>query len=270
MFEPTDQRHAHAIREAVFALFLARPPGAEDLQRFIEFGKTLKELPAMQLLQFAQFPVLPGGAPGPGVASGLAGVAFQSFKPDGTLSWRLLVQQNQVTVNCLDYESWEAVWPRAKDYLHRTVDLFADEGNLVSNGHLQYINAFHWRDGNETIPDFAELLNTESDRIPRSFWQRSSREWHLQQGWFEDVSLPLPGRVLHRENLASQDELNTGLTVMVDIMDRHDFKDPVAVGDFVNVQIDSVFGHMRRRLRSSLRSYVNDKVCAEIGAVPLS
>jgi uncharacterized protein (TIGR04255 family) len=270
MFEPTDQRHGHAIREAVFALFMARPPGAEQLQRFIEIGKTLKELPAMQLLQFAQFPFLPGAAPDFGVASGLGGASFQSFKPDGTLSWRLLVQQNQVTVNCLDYESWEVVWPRAKDYLCRTVDLFADDGNLISSGHLQYINAFHWRGGNETVPDFADLLNTDSDRIPQSFWQRSSREWHLQQGWFENVSVPSAGRALHREHLASQVELNTGLTVMVDIMDRHDFKDPLSVGDFINLKIDDVFSHMRRRLRSALRSYLNEKVCTEIGAVALS
>ena len=89
------------------------------------------------------------------------------------------------------------------------VNLFAEEDNLLSNGHLQYINAFHWRGDSETVPNFANILNTGSDRIPRSFWQRSSREWHLHQGWFEDVSSPLSGRA----NLASFGRRGRGMPI---------------------------------------------------------
>ncbi len=266
MFEPTDQRHKHAIREAVFAVLLAQPLTPDQLQRFIAFGKTLTELPSNQFLQ-QLFP-LPPAFPLEAV-SGFAGSAFQSFKPDGTLSWRLLVQQNQITVNCLDYESWEAVWPRAKSYLTRTLDLFAGDVNVVVNIQLQYINAFHWRGDDQLVPDFGTLLNRRSERIPAAFWERSSREWHVHQGWFEESTSLLPGKILRREHLTSQLEQNIGLTVMVDLMDRNDLRDPMPVGTLSN-SLDDIFQSMRRRLRASLRDYLNEKVCIEIGAVPLS
>jgi uncharacterized protein (TIGR04255 family) len=265
MFEPTDQGHKHAIREAVFAIALAHPFAPDQIQRFIEFGNTIAELPSKQFLQ--QFAPLPMAVP-PGAFSGIGGSAVQAFKPDGTLSWRLILLQNTITVNCLDYESWEIVWPRARDYLSRSLDLFSNDPVHVSSLHLQYINAFHWRGSDEITPDLTTLLNTQSDKIPTSFWKRSSREWHLQKGWFEKVDDP-QGKILFREHLSGQIEQNIGLTVMVDLSVRNDLLAPVPTTEFPVARLNEIFGANRRRIRASLRNYVNEKVCTEIGAVPL-
>jgi uncharacterized protein (TIGR04255 family) len=263
MFEPTDKAHKHAIREAVFGATLAQPLTSEQLQRFSEFGSTLSELPSKQEPQVLSFPIVPG------MIASIGATSFQAFKADGTLSWRLLVQQNQIAVNCLDYNGWDDVWPRARDYIRRTLDLLSADETVVKEFLLQYINAFHWRGDASVAPDFTTLLKRDSDRIPNAFWHRSSMEWHLHQGWFEEVTSPLPGKVLVRDHLTSQREPNTGLTVTVDILDRNDLQNPMPIGELSSEKLDVFFDAKRRRLRHSLRTYLNEKVCEEIGAVAL-
>jgi len=273
MYEPADTRHGHAIREAVFLVVLSAPPSGEQIRAFLEFGKKelAAELPAAEEYQIG-IPMTAGpGRPDISMTFG-AGASLQAFKQDGTLAWRLMVQQNQVVVNCLDYERWETVWPRAKGYLQRACTFFVDEEHQIGGASLQYINAFHWMRP-EVLPDLTSLLRVDSDRIPRAFWAHRSKEWHLHQGWFDEVGEPEKGRILSREHLTSQTEQKAGLTVLVDLLARYDFSVRfTSAVEFFEERSDPVFDDCMRRLvlRPSLRNYLNNAVLDRIGAKALS
>ena len=266
MFVPTDKRRGHAIREAVYAVMLSRPPSAGALENFVSFGKRslADELPSYQPFQMAG-PISLGMNEPLSLSFG-AGGSFQIFRPDGSLSWRLMAVQNQIIVNCLEYDEWETVWPRAKRYISLAYEAMGEPDNLITNGHLQYINAFHWEGSTE--PDFTALLNPESDHIPRSFWAERSLEWHLHQGWFATDAKSKLGRRLSRQHLTSHIE-EKGPTVLVDLMDRYDFNDPVSGDVFFGEICEEVFSNMRRDIRAALRNYLLVDVAKAIGAVEL-
>jgi uncharacterized protein (TIGR04255 family) len=258
----------------VFGLQLAGVHKPAALQELLAFGQKLwkASLPAIEQFQLGA----PIQAPAalarlrPGVALQVTnGVSFQSFKPDGTLAWRLLVQENLIAINCLDYNGWENVWPRAREYLSQASNILVSDKNAISGATLQYINSFNWEGALEKV-DAQSIFRRDAPPVPAGFWDRRSPEWHLHQGWFEEMGKPIVGRILHREQLAGRYEQVRGQrvsVVLVDLLNRYDFKVRDSSGQvFFDQHAEPAFHHMRVLLRRALRTYLTDVMLEEIGA----
>ena len=226
MYVEFDTKRKHAIREAVFGLQFASMFKPADIKSFMEFGK---EHWSSDLPSYEEFRIGPFGpmATQSNIATinVIPGASFQSFKRDGTLSWRVLVQEKMLAINCLEYDGWETVWPTARKYLRMASNVLMQPRNSIAGTTLQYVNAFHWNNP-RAQPDVTQLFRADTNLIPKSFWERGSNEWHLYQGWFEDAAEPIPGRMLHRDHLASQPEdvqERKVLTTLVDLVLRYDF-----------------------------------------------
>jgi uncharacterized protein (TIGR04255 family) len=197
MFRHYDQEHGHAIREAVFSLQLAAPLGAKKIQELVAAGREAwkAELPSVE--EFQGGPIIAGPGASKFAFQITQGASFQSFKRDGTLAWRLVAQDNAITVNCLEYTGWPKVWPIARDYLFGAAKVLVSEKNPIAGATLQYLNSFSW-DGPAERADPRTLLRPNATPIPNAFWERSGAEWHLHQGWFEQL------RETHRWTSATQ------------------------------------------------------------------
>ena len=273
MFEPTANGREHSIREAVFSLVLTGYPQPEQMRAFLETAREAhgNELPAV--VEFQSSPMLPLGVIP--VQFGLSpGVSLSTFARDGNLGWRLLAQDNQIVVNCLDYEGWEHVWPKVKRYLATGIGALVGPTSAIAGASLQYLNAFQWKGQSDSFPDPASLLRRGAPCIPADFWDKRSSEWHLQQGWFSPA--PDGGRILSREHLASTIETGPEAakkgqpTIIVDLMSRHDLYRPVAnPGELTEVALDTLYSHMRVLVRQTLRNYLNDETLERIKAIPL-
>ena len=269
MYEPIETGRRHAIREALFGLVLSQSPSPEQVQRFVQFGKVhLKaELPGFEEITGAS-PIQFGAVQLP-IAFPFGGVvSFQAFQPDGSLRWRLHLTQNQLVVNCIDYELWDSVWPKAREWLRQAAEHLVGGSTTVTGATLQYINGFFWNDP-ATEPHLRSLFREKSDNIPATFWSHPSREWHLHQGWFTDLTDPVPGRILTRDHLSSalMEEIPT---VTVDLMRRYDFIEKFAGSKALFDDVaDPVFAKMRTLVRGSLRNYIDDPMLDRIGAGPL-
>jgi uncharacterized protein (TIGR04255 family) len=269
MFTPVDPR-GHAIREAVFSLALSAPVNPGQVKALVDFGRAnwKVHLPRIEEIQFSPpipFP-LPAGVPANFSLNFGSGVQFQSFKIDGSLAWRLLVQENTIAVNCLDYDGWASVWPRVQGYLEQACGIVLTDKRRIASATLQYINGFVW-DGVEPI-NFEALLKQNSTRVPENFLQHQSKEWHLHQGWFESREQPVQGRILSREHLSSQWE-GPQLSVVIDLTSRYDFGAQFSPAAFFPELSNTIFQDMRRSVRTALRTYVVDPVLEQIGAEAL-
>jgi uncharacterized protein (TIGR04255 family) len=271
MFEETDIGHRHAIREAVFAIVLSEAAPLGSVQKAVQqlAQRWKPELPKIQEFQFA--PAMPLGAGLPSLSFGAA-AAFEAYKMDGSLSWRVLIQGNLAAVNCLDYDGWPNVWPKAKRFLSELLPLLVSTRYAVSGCQLQYINAFHWKLAREDY-NLSMLLRNDTDRIPlRLLSDVKGPLWHLHQGWFDSTDSTPHGRVLSREHLTGQEEVERGATVLIDLSKRYDFSaqfgeadglfGPEGVGD-------QVFDKLRFAIRNALRAYLRDDVLDRIGAIDL-
>lgn len=272
MFVPFDVHRKHAIREAIFGLQLASAPKPEDVKRFVDLGKKNWQSDLPSHGDFQLTPLLPFPPPA-NIAVGLtSGASFQAFKKDGSLSWRVLVQDKVLVVNCLEYEGWQTVWPRACEYLSVASAALLSSGNSIAGATLQYINGFPW-DASANQYDVTSLLRADADLIPAAFWKNRGAEWHLHQGWYDSVQEPLPGRILNRDHLTSQIEEVQGKrtpTVLLDLLRRYDFtvRDSSSK-NFFNQRATAVFKSMRILVRRALRAYLRDDILEQIQAVAL-
>lgn len=270
MFRPIENGRPHAIKEAVFAVRLSRPLDTEQVSAITDLGKARwsSALPQINEIQLG----LPVNIPGvaiPGIPTGTA-VAFQSIKKNGELWWRVLAFQDQIIVNCLDYEGWEVVWPIARDYLARSVETVGGAETGVSGITLQYINAFEWSGDRPTNKE--ALFRKSTARVPPHFWDRVSDEWHLHQGWFDEVEFPISGRVLSREHLTAQVDSRGNVSVTLDLLKKHDFFQALPdVKAFIAPagSMDVAFASARRLIRTALREYLTDEILDMIRAVSL-
>jgi uncharacterized protein (TIGR04255 family) len=274
MFEETDTGHRHAIREAVFAIVFSEALPPTSVQKAVqELRESWKpELPKIQEFQLAPaaMPLGPG-LPNVSLSFGAA-AAFEAYKVDGSLSWRVLIQGNLAAVNCLDYNGWLHVWPRARRYLSELLPLLVSARCAVAGCQLQYINAFHWRNALQDY-DLTLLLRDDTDRVPpRLLSEVKGPLWHFHQGWFDAADEMAHGRVLSREHLTGQEEVERGATVLIDLSKRHDFSAQFGEADALfgpEGVGEQIFSKLRFAIRSSLRAYLRDDILDRIGAFDL-
>ena len=262
-FEPINERHA--IHEVVFVLGFERGFSEEEIEAIAAAHDRWKaELPGINRPQVLQ--VMVGAQARPPAGTVVGPVQFTSHKRDGSLDWRLLVENNIVVVNCLTYTRWKEVWERARRLIMDAVSLITDEGNRASSIALQYIDIFQWQ-GAETDYRIDQLLRKDSPHVPTSLWDAGPL-WHLHLGWFRTDGLPADGRLLERTHLDGQQMDQGSWQVKIDNTLRLDLDEPVVVQNhfFSGDQpfVDKVLPDLHLRNKELLTSFLTVELAQRI------
>ena len=221
------------------------------------------ELPKMSRLAVMQFAVgdsAPSELPPPPVG----GIMFDSYKSDGSLDWRLRVDENGIFVNCLSYTRWIEVWPKAYSVLRKVSDFINGEV-FIASVILQYVDIFNWS-GNISEYRLSDLLNTDSKRIPDAIFDEAHL-WHLHQGRF----LNLPdnnGRILERVDFDGLEDENSSPIVKMDILLQHQFKVELAhqINNLGNEEvIGGLFEALHNMQKQIAMDFLSSDMCGRIG-----
>ncbi|MBR8366921.1 TIGR04255 family protein [Burkholderia sp. AU19243] len=173
-------RQHNAIEAMAFVLTFSRAFDAAEVTRLATLRETLRsDLPRFETTQGIAFHI---GMPNITQQATPSGVLLQRFKEDGTPAWVVRATDQNVVVNCLDYDSWQKVWPQAKRFMTEVVRQIASETNPLSQITLQVIDKFIY----ETDPEpylIGDVFNPDSQFLPANTLAVGPL-WHVYQGWF--------------------------------------------------------------------------------------
>jgi uncharacterized protein (TIGR04255 family) len=270
-FRPIHDRHA--IQEVVFVLTLGRGLEAGELGTVVKahdrWRNDLPRLTRFGAHQIQEITLTDDGPPQikPVEQPGVVGIAFDALKRDGSLDWRLRLQENWIGVNCLSYTRWSDVWPTARNFLAQVGEIIINPKLPIVGMALQYIDLFVW-DGDTEQYRADGLFRKGSEYIPSSIWNRGPL-WHLYQGWFTEENLPVAGRRLEKVHIDAVEGGGVYQT-KVDTTSRHDLADELpsyktAFGtDGEEACIDAVFTAMHLQGNRLLKAYITDEMARRI------
>lgn len=254
----------HAVIEVVFTLVVNREWHQHEIQQVRNHHQAFKShLPKATDGQDMQFTFAPNGQPVGSTT--FPTVAFERFREDGTLSWRLMLQGNQAFVNCLIYTGWEEVWKISKERLSDVQTALIGTDARITNVQLQYINEFDWK-GSIDSYSLQGLLNMEGDHLPKSLARRGSL-WHCNTGWFEKGAGPLKGQMLSRCDMAGMHRDQQERFVRIDTVRRMDFKSHQSFNDVgdANGWLDMTFRELHLSCKDHLASTLAQPAKNNIG-----
>jgi uncharacterized protein (TIGR04255 family) len=267
-FRPLHDRHA--IQEVVFVLMFGREFAPAEVEAVVKaHDRWREELPKVTRFTAQRIEIQDAGPPQirPAEEAGVIGVAFDAVKRDGSLDWRLRLQQNWIGVNCLSYTRWNQVWPTARGFLDQVGGILINPKLPVVGAALQYIDLFVW-EGDIEQYRADELFRADSGFVPRSIWDKGPL-WHLYQGWFQKEDLPAAGRRLEKVHIDAVEREGTYQT-KVDITLRHDLADElpsyrsVFGADGEQACIDASFTAMHTQCSRLLKAYITDEMAERI------
>lgn len=266
-FEP--QSGAHALIEAVFGFTLTRPLSPQEIQAAKEHHDVWREfLPRAQDIGVQEIKFGPAGIFPPRIIP-VSGVIFDRSKPDGSIAWRLSLDQASILVNCLAYTTWEDVSSEVFRLMAQVSTCFNKDAPSIQAALFQTIDGFYW-DSDKTAYRVSDLLNVGGDYVPASIGGKGHL-WHLHQGWFEDGSNlgGVAGKTLNRVHFDAIENPQQGgrAEVRMDSTLQHIFSRPAPIADFLDAssEIRMVFDALHARNKETLRSYLSDGMSLRIG-----
>ncbi|WP_301233811.1 TIGR04255 family protein [Pandoraea cepalis] len=254
----------HAIEVMAIGVEWATPMdsnGLQGLQAAYEETATVKEfLPSLTPVQAFALNI---GAPGNFVAENRSGgFDLRRFDPSGAVLWAVSVRPELIACNCIAYDRWATVKPKAMALLDPFLSVALAAGNQIKAVGLQYQDAFRVSD-EVGSPALKTLFRQNSNWIPAHLLNESSL-WHSHQGWFASTS---DGhRTLNNVNL---DVLEQDAKLLVRIHGQHrvfavtqDGKSPypIAMQD-----IEGILDVLHQQNKAVLRGILAEDVLARIG-----
>jgi uncharacterized protein (TIGR04255 family) len=197
-----------------------------------------------------------------------AGVIFDALRKDGSLDWRLRVDENFMYVNCLSYTGWDDVFGKAKRYFSDAIRAAFGESPIdprITAAIIQYIDVFEWK-GKPEEYDVDQLFCTDNFYVPPALRKRGPL-WHLHQGWYRDGDLVIDGRMLERINVDAAIEQATNVAaVKMDTFHRLEFKESVLIDELLPTQMsDRIFGWLHDQDKAVVRAYLTKEMRKRIG-----
>jgi len=257
----------HAIVEVVFGLVLRRPFTPTEMEALaLAHDRWKDQLP--RLGRTAVLQVLLGEQPASTVQSiqPVSGVSFERIKPDGNVEWRLRADERRFVVNCLNYESWSTIWPRARGYLADACQIALGSDNSITGLLLQYIDVFEWT-SNPANYRLDALLSRGSPFVPESLWDKGPR-WHLHEGWYRQDNLPVAGRLLERLHINGVLDNLGRPTVKMDAYLALELEKAQSSATFFGnsaPEIDRLFDELHDLQKGLMRGYLTKEMAQRIG-----
>lgn len=253
----------HALIETVFGFFLSRPFAPKEIDAIKGKSADWRELlPRASDINMQEVEVSPQGVRAPRLTTS-TGVAYERMKPDGSISWRLWVNEENVFVNCLEYTRWHDIWPQVKSILISVANTATDRSLRIKAVQLQTIDAFDWQ-GAPNDYDITNLLQVGGESVPRHIANRGAA-WHLHQGWFSNDVNAFRGRLLNRINIdatdGNQSQVRMDCTLHCFVADQISLLDAANEGSALYTGFEQL--HIRNK--ALLEEFLNPNIAAQIG-----
>lgn len=260
MFKPRSD--GHSLIEAVFGLVLDRPWSPTDVASVKNAdGQWRTLLPKVNDVTTHQIVF---GSPGfqfP-VNAPATGVVYERVKPDGTIEWRMAIDQNSVIINCLCYTRWKLIWPQVLNLLRQVVSSVGATESKVTGILFQTVDSFFW-EGDRLEYAVDSLLDLSGGFVPGSLLDRGQL-WHLHQGWFSSASAGLSGRLLNRINI---DAVETDvLEVKIDTTLHNNLEKSVSLSDILSAgsKIEREFDVLHSENKNLLKKFLSETASKSI------
>lgn len=259
----------HAIQEVVLTALLDRELDEKAIEAVQhEHPKFRAELPKVDRPNILEVMVGPSS---PIVTPSLRRrpLSFTSFKRDGTIDWRLHLEDRRIAVNCLTYTRWEDVSGRAFTLMRHVANALRQRQTTIVQTGLQYIDIFKWREKTDKY-DLGLLIRPDSPYMPSIVWEHRHRPlWHLHHGViYPDDKLTAKGKTLHRVHCDAVLESGSHI-VKIDSLITLDYSQPLglreAIFDRDHGHVANSYGELHGRHKQMLLSILNNDMADRIG-----
>lgn len=254
----------HAIEVMALAVEWDRPLVPEALARMEDAYRRSEDLqrllPSMERIQGMSLHFGDDGTTVSTPESG--GLQLAQIDDDGKVVLTVSVRPDLIACNCLDYDRWNTVKPKAIEVLTPLVECGLIAGHVINAVGLQYQDSFRIQTS-EPLVATNRLFRQGGPWLSPHAWTTDGA-WHVHQGWF---SLAISGRRVH--NLLNIDFIAEKDCCVVRINGQHRIQAidkngreamPLALDDIS----DALEGlHLDNKI--ALRGLLSDSVCVQIG-----
>jgi hypothetical protein len=264
------------VLEAVVLLHFDRPVFAPESSAVRALHAQIKQdLPRLDEIQVAtiafgpSMPHLPPGAP----------VSMASFKKDGTLDTRLIVQGPLLAVNFLLYTHWDELWPKASVWIRMCLRALDEAGpgaglpplRVAGCGH-QMVNVFVW-DGSGRDVTIGDLFATKPSRLADAAWTAKGQAWFA----VHSANEPGPGEnagaaLIDSLTFDLAEEKPTGWRLRLEQTLETRFTAPLPLRALATnpsedggTDIDALMDQLHDRTRNLMRSLLSAEMLKRIG-----
>ena len=256
----------HSIQSLAFVFEWANPLTPHQLQEAAKLAPSLKshfpKVVPLQTMTFTLGPV-PNMPQIPNDARGIGGIHFHGRPtPEGVPSQELQINPSNCVIIINQYTRWASVWDSVQSWLEVVFPEILPAHPVSSLG-LQCTDLFHWR-GNPELLVMREIFQ-ESDYLPKHVFDRKSL-WHSHHGFFEDISAPVPCRLLENVNVGWL-ENNKQRSISIQCVHKAELSEQV----WDIAALKSIFGQilpgLHDRNKKILGSLLTKPVCEKIKLV---
>jgi uncharacterized protein (TIGR04255 family) len=253
----------HATVEVVFGLEFSRPFSSKEIETIIiEHPKWKSHLPKLSRSSCTgsfQIKVGDGMAHHDVQVSSAGGVAFERFKPDGTLDWRLKVDESSFSVSCFSQTPWAEIWPLARLYIEDLAPLL--DNIVIESLSLQYIDLFEWQ-GEGHAYNAHELFIAHTS--PAMTGKRSSATlWKNHQQWFRNGEPAEICRFLERLHIDAAENEDFVPTIKIDTYLEAQLSTPIVFQDH-RAWIVGMFEDLHLRQKALMGEMITSEVAGRI------
>jgi len=273
-FRPINPRNA--VLEAVVLLQFDRPVLAPEAAAVRGLHPLLMhDLPRLDELQVATL------AFGPAMSSAPHGshVSMASFKKDGTLETRMLLNGPLLAINFLSYTSWDQLLPKATAWIRMALEAISEAGaknglpplRVSVCGH-QMINVFVW-EGDGRDVSVKELFLQKPRRLSDAAWDAAGQPWFVVHSANEPLLVEdIRPALIDSLSFDLAEEPRVGWRLRVELTLEARFAEPLAYDKLVvkpresgELLIETLLGQLHDRSRDLMRSLLPTEMLERIG-----
>lgn len=257
----------NAIDEIAFIVLFEKELDDKTLFSLLElqneFASTLPSFDIVKVVKMHvdhQNPQMPVTKPG-----GILCSKPSEFQKD-RVEWSVRVESNKILVACSEFDSWERIWPIAKEYLFTTVRKFNLLKNPVKEVVFNCVDKFIYQ-GDPEGYQVSDVFNLASRFLTKNVIDLNSPSWHIHQGWF---LFPSSGTIqaLHNLNINvfTPDEKPHETTISHQIKVRRENGDPIKEIDLF-LGVDGREGYLERSMvqcHDSNKGVLQGLLCPEM------
>jgi len=214
MSEARPISETNAIEAAAFALVFSREFEEKEVEALYSLEHSLKSTLSSYSKTSSLMVNVIDNAPAQ-QSQKMSGVLLQSFQDNGKPSWSLRAADNMIIANCMKYDNWENVWPKAYQLLLKAAQCVDSDSNSIARAVFQVIDKFVYDEKPKSY-SIGDVFNSDSIYLTKQAISSGSL-WHVFQGWYEgiaDQSAP-NNEVLHTLKLGSSFN-NEKLVALID------------------------------------------------------
>lgn len=179
LFEPA--KGSHSLVEVIFFAQFTPPLQEGALKRATKGTTTLIDLlPNRKIFEAVTLNLTEEGDGG--FVEGPGGAQFTSVDENDETLWLLKVDENELSIHCLDYTRWDEVWPKFRTLLFEALDAIG-QGSSVSTVGFKNLDAYRMNGEREDYR-IDQLLDENSPHLAKSIVNNHDYLWHCHTGWY--------------------------------------------------------------------------------------